>query len=118
MDFTDLANSIINNFSSYANAHPVVAAVAVIVALFLLYRKPLAVLMTLGLVLLLVGVLYMILQMGGSGVSTKKRMIKNKSVPENIFRAMPLLSNAGDFDIPRISETGWIRKDSPFHIKD
>ncbi len=100
MDFTDLVHNAISELSSYARAHPVVAGIAFVVGLLLLYRKTLTVLLILGLGLLLAGVLYMILEMGNAGVSTKERMIKKDNVPENIFRAAPIQLNTGSFGIP------------------
>lgn len=101
MEFSELANDAIAAASSYAKAHPFVAGIAVVVALFLFYRRPLAALMILGLGLLLAGVLYTILEMSGSGVSTKERMIRKENVPEEVFRASAIRLSAEIFGMPK-----------------
>ncbi len=101
MDFAELGNNAIRVASSYAKVHPVVAGIAVVLVLFLFYRKPLVMLFLVALGLLLAGALYVILEMAGSGTSTKERMIRKDNVPESVFRASPIQLNSDKFDMSR-----------------
>ncbi len=100
MDFKDLANNIISLVLAYAKAHPVAAGIALVAALVFSYRRPMAVLAILVLGLVLAGLFYAIMEMGGSGVSRKEKMIRKENVPDEIFRATPIKLEQ-DFVPPR-----------------
>jgi ABC-type proline/glycine betaine transport system permease subunit len=92
MNFIDVINALTAQIVSFAQSDPVIALVAVIIIAFLIYRKPLFFLAIFCLILILAGVLYVIMDASGSGVSRKERMIHREAVPENIFRPSGLSS--------------------------
>ncbi len=63
---------------SFAQKNTVVAIVLALVLLFFLYRKPKMFFILLFLGLLLAGVLYMIMNMAGSGSEHKKKLIQEE----------------------------------------
>ncbi len=86
MHFFDIINALLASAASFAKANPVIAAVALVVLAFLVYRKPLLFLFLLCLGLLLAGVFYVIMDTAGSSTPKKERMIQKRAVPENTFR--------------------------------
>ncbi len=86
MDFDGLIYDVITGISSYARAYPIAALLILLVIAFFVYRKPGTTLILLALGSVLALIFYAIMTMGGSGTSTKERLIKRGNVPDQIFR--------------------------------
>ena len=74
MDFSRFMDGIV----SFAQNHTVIVIVLALVLLYLMYRKPKLVLGILLLGLFLVGVLYMITSISGSGSEQEKKLIQEE----------------------------------------
>ena len=70
MDFSGLMRSI----ASFVQNNPIIAIVLMLGLLFFMYRKPKLFFGLLGLGILLAGLLYLIMTMGGSGSEKKKAL--------------------------------------------
>jgi multisubunit Na+/H+ antiporter MnhC subunit len=74
MDFSRFMDGIV----SFAQSHTVIVIVLALVLLYLMYRKPKLVLGILLLGLFLVGVLYFITSISGSGSEQEKKLIQEE----------------------------------------
>jgi multisubunit Na+/H+ antiporter MnhC subunit len=74
MDFSGFMDGIV----SFAQNHTVIVIVLALVLLYLMYRKPKLVLGILLLGLFLVGVLYFITSISGSGSEQEKKLIQEE----------------------------------------
>ena len=71
MDFSRMAGSIV----SFVQNNPIIAIVIILGLLFFVYRKPKLFFSLLGLGLLLVGLIYLIMNLAGSGSEKKKALM-------------------------------------------
>ena len=71
MDFSRMAGSIV----SFVQNNPIIAIVIMLGLLFFVYRKPKLFFSLLGLGLLLVGLIYLIMNLSGSGSEKKKALM-------------------------------------------
>ena len=88
MNFVDIIDELIVQISDFAQANPLLSLAILLVAAYLIYRKPAFFFSVFILGLILVGVLYLIGSMSASGVSQKEKLIRKGAEPEpsNIFR--------------------------------
>jgi len=86
MDFTALISELSGVVSSFAQSHPLITFVVLIILAFLMYRKTVFFISVFTLTLLVAGALYLIISVSNPGISKKEELIK-RSLPENLFRS-------------------------------
>ena len=89
---TDIISDIVAFFSSFAESSPVIFYGVLAVIAFLIYRRPKFFLITLTIVLLVAGVVYIIMEMASSGVSKKQHMMRREAPAENVCK-LPRLNH-------------------------
>jgi hypothetical protein len=86
MNFSDIISSVAGPAISFAQSNPLVATAVVAFLVFLIYRRPFFFLVIFLIGLLVIGALYVIMNASSSGVSAKKRMIREGGLPQSISR--------------------------------
>jgi hypothetical protein len=86
MNFSDIITSVAGPAISFAQSNPLIATALVVSLVFLIYRRPFLFLVIFLIGLLVVGALYVIMNASSSGVSAKKRMIREGGLPQSISR--------------------------------
>jgi uncharacterized membrane protein YeiB len=83
---SEIISDTVGFFSSFAESSPVIFYGVLAVIAFLLYRRPKFFLITLTIVLLVAGVVYIIMEMASPANSKKRQMIDQKAPAENVCK--------------------------------